>query len=191
MKNANLLDDPGKNERSPLRVGLGIAGAVALAAILLAVFLVTHPATASVGDNSEASGPPAQSEGPSSTPAQSEDLSSAPPESQPPAQTAPMITTEDPEGALALEELLDAEQTAVFNAAVDVYLHLFGGATDDVNDLNADRHYPPKWETVELDGMKYTKSWGPYANYADFDGFIHSVYTDVFCVERNTCEDGI
>lgn len=181
MKNANLLNEPSKNERSPLRVGLGIAGAVSLAAIILAVFLVTHPATASDGDNSEGSGPPAQSEG----------LSSATPESQPPARTEPVITTEDPEGAVALEELLDAEQAAVFNAAVDVCLHLFGGATDEVNDLNADRHYLPKWETVEIDGMQYTKSWGPYANYADFDGLIHSVYTDAFWVERNTREDGI
>ena len=175
MKNANLLDDPGKNERSPLHAGLGIAGAVALAAVLLIAFLVTHPVTAPGGDGSEASSPPAQSEG----------LPSTPPESQPPAQTAPMITTEDPEGAMALEELLGAEQLEVFTAAVDVYLHLFGGDTDEVNFWENGRQSPQEWETVEIGGMEYTKSWGPYANYADFDALIRSVFSEQFWEERN------
>lgn len=192
MKNANLLNDPNKNERPLLRVSLGIAGAVTLAAVLLAVFLVTHPATASGGDSSEVSGSPAQSEGLSSAlPTQSEDLPSAPPESQPTAQTAPMITTEDPEGAMALEELLDAEQLEVFNAAVDVYRHLFGGDTDEVNYWERSGQYPFKRETIEIDGMQYTKSWGPYANYADFDALIHSVFTERVWLEHNEWDDGI
>lgn len=193
MKNANLLDDPSKNERSPLRVGLGIAGTVVLTAILLTIFLVTHPATASDGENFEVSDPPAQSEDlPSAPPpVQSEDLPSAPPESQAPAQTAPIITTEDPEGAMALEELLDAKQLEVFNAAVDIYRHLFGGDTDEVNYWEGRGPYPYKWETIEIDDMLYTKSWGPYANYADFDILIRSVFTEQFWAERNEWDDGI
>lgn len=66
------------------------------------------------------------------------------------------------------------------------YLHLFGGDTDEVNDLNADRHYPSKWETVEINGMRYTKSWGPYADYTDFAALIRSVFTPRFWAERNT-----
>lgn len=181
MKNANLLDDPGKNERSPLRAGIGIAGTVALSAILLAVFLVTHPAAASDGDNPEVSGPPAQSE----------DLSSAPPESQPPAQTQPVIITEDPEGAVTLEELLDAEQLEVFNAAVNVYGHLFGGDTDEVNYWDGLGPYPYQRETMEIGDMLYTKSWGPYASYADFDALVRSVFTERCWTERNKWNEDI
>ena len=90
----------------------------------------------------------------------------------------------------SLDEILDEEQLALYAAAQNVYLHLFGGDTDEVNELNADRHYSSKWETVEIDGMRYTKSWGPYANYTDFDALIRSVFTPRFWAERNT-PDGI
>ena len=91
-----------------------------------------------------------------------------------------------------LEAFLDAEQIAQYYNAVNIYKHLFGLNSDDVNDWEDWETVPGSHEigTVALSGEHYTESWGPFANYDDFDTLIHSVFTDAFWAERNKIESG-
>lgn len=121
---------------------------------------------------------------PPSQPTAQPPAQSAPP-SKPPAQaTFPEIVLSERSLNIPVPDFLDKDQQLLYRQAFEIYTSLFGGDTSGVCMGDEDK-FPDMAETVERNGIPYTKATGRYAVWADFDGMIHSVFTDHFWTERN------
>lgn len=121
---------------------------------------------------------------PPSQPTAQPPTQSAPP-SKPPAQaTFPEIVLSERSLNIPVPDFLDKGQQLLYRQAFEIYTSLFGGDTSGVCMGDEDK-FPDMAETVERNGIPYTKATGRYAVWADFDGMIHSVFTDHFWTERN------
>lgn len=121
------------------------------------------------------------------------------PTAQPPAQSAP---PSNPHAQAAVPEIvlserslnipvpdfLDKDQQLLYRQAFEIYTSLFGGDTSGVCMGDEDK-FPDMAETVERNGIPYTKATGRYAVWADFDAMIHSVFTNNFWRGRNSRGD--
>lgn len=109
---------------------------------------------------------------------------SAPP-SNPPAQAAvPEIILSERSLNIPVPDFLDKDQQLLYRQAFEIYTSLFGGDTSGVCMGDEDK-FPDMAGFVERNGIPYTKATGRYAVWADFDGMIHSVFTDNFWTKRN------
>lgn len=113
---------------------------------------------------------------PSSEPASQSPVPSI---SIPAAVTFPEIPMDDYTRNSPVPDFLDKDQQLLYRQALYVYNHLFGGDTSEVCIGNEDK-FPDKEYTVTRNGILYTKATGRYAVWTDFDGMIHSVFTDNF-----------
>lgn len=121
---------------------------------------------------------------PPSQPTAQPPAQSAPP-SKPPAQaTFPEIVLSERSLNIPVPDFLDKDQQLLYRQAFEIYTSLFGGDTSGVCMGDEDK-FPDMAETVERNGIPYTKATGRYAVWADFDGMIHLVFTDHFWTERN------
>lgn len=120
--------------------------------------------------------PPVQSAPPAASGSQ--------PSSSPAAPTFPEIPVDDDTRSCPVPDFLDKDQQTLYHRALFVYSCLFGGDTSEVCIGNEDK-FPNMEETVERNGILYTKARGRYAAWADFNAMIHSVFTDNFWAERN------
>lgn len=82
---------------------------------------------------------------------------------------------------IAVPDFLEEEQQDLYRRAHSLYMHLNGGDTTMIEYGETMEQPLPDWadyERVELNGMKYVVSQGRYANWADFDAVVHSIFTD-------------
>ena len=125
---------------------------------------------------------------PPSQPTAQPPAQSAPP-SNPPAQAAvPEIVLSERSLNIPVPDFLDKDQQLLYRQAFEIYTSLFGGDTSGVCMGDEDK-FPDMAETVERNGIPYTKATGRYAVWADFDGMIHSVFTNNFWRGRNSRGD--
>ena len=90
--------------------------------------------------------------------------------------------------AIPVPSFLDEEQQTLYRQAYSLYSHMFGGETTAIEYPELEPEQAVDWseyETVELDGMLYYVSRGPFADWADFDAAVHAVFTDTFWAEKN------
>ena len=120
--------------------------------------------------------PPVQSAPPAASGSQ--------PSSSPAALAFPEIPVDDDTRSCPVPDFLDKDQQTLYHQALYVYSCLFGGDTSEVCISDEDK-FPNMEETVERNGILYTKARGRYAAWADFNAMIHSVFTDNFWIERN------
>ncbi len=142
---------------------------------------LSEPPAPSVPASDVISPPPAQ-------PTAQPPAQSAPP-SNPPAQAAfPEIVLSERSLNIPVPDFLDKDQQLLYRQAFEIYTSLFGGDTSGVCMGDEDK-FPDMAETVERNGIPYTKATGRYAVWADFDAMIHSVFTDNFWRGRNSRGD--
>lgn len=111
------------------------------------------------------------------------------PPSNPPAQAAfPEIVLSERSLNIPVPDFLDKGQQLLYRQAFEIHTSLFGGDTSGVCMGDEDK-FPDMAETVERNGIPYTKATGRYAVWADFDAMIHSVFTDNFWCGRNSRGD--
>ena len=172
MKHTNHTNAPDKSWASFQAAACWLIAIAVLASFLLTVMLVPR---------SSASGPAA----------------SAPVVSDPAMATQPagpeqIIQPTQSTGGTgpvfdSLDEVLDEDQIWLLQAAEDFYLSTFGGDTSMVNSwIAAGEDAPsPEEETIEQNGMIYNAGYGRWAQWGDFDRYVHTLFTDQCWKERN------
>jgi len=85
---------------------------------------------------------------------------------------------------MAVPDFLSTEQQQLYRRAYRLYSLMFGGDTHyiDYFDMN---EYAYLNDTVEYGAHTYQIAVGRYADWADFIGVIHSVFTDRYWQEKN------
>lgn len=110
--------------------------------------------------------------GPTPTPAPTLDFSKEPP-------------LDEFSASIAVPDFLTEEQQDLYRRAHCVYLNLFGVTTAFVDYMGDPPRQIGSSDTVVIDEMTYTFSYGRYRKWADFDALVHAVFTEKFWNEHN------
>ena len=123
----------------------------------------------------------------------------APAEPTPPPVPALDFNKEPPldefSASIAVPEFLTEEQQDLYRRAHCLYQNMFGGFTAAI-DFNFQAAETVEWEEPAenlffLCDWSYQPAQGRYQRWADFDGMIHSVFTDRFWESKNILSDGL
>jgi len=96
--------------------------------------------------------------------------------------------------SIAVPDFLTEEQQDLYRRAHCLYQNMFGGVTYAI-DLDFPAVETIEWEEP-MEGFfvsgdyRYQPAQGRYQRWADFDGMIHSVFTDHFWKSRSTLSNG-
>ena len=87
--------------------------------------------------------------------------------------------------SIAVPDFLTPEQQDLYRRAHCLYLNLFGVTSANVDHLGEAPRQIGSSDTVVIDEMTYTFSYGRYRKWADFDALVHAVFTEKFWNEHN------
>ena len=108
-----------------------------------------------------------------------------PPEPIDPAQEPPL---DEYAKNVAVPKFLTREQQALYRRANAMYRILTAAFTTWIDEFDESRDYELTYEVVEINGYNYILSSGRYADWAEFEAVIHSLFTDEMWQALNTNE---
>lgn len=91
---------------------------------------------------------------------------------------------------LAVPKFLTQEQQQLYRRANAMYEILTAANTPWIDYFDESRDYEYTSETVEINGLTYCLSSGRYADWAEFEAVIHSLFTDELWQSINNCGTG-